>query len=286
LQKKYNISLDCQRAFKSVSSILKRISLSFSKGILLILFLSVVGNPLSEVKAQDALPKDEYYNGKIEQRSFNTEEWKSLTKDLDYSEDGAKKESSTHRRANTTGERGEDEEDEERRTSGKMSPFWAAVFKWTIVAIAIGIVAALLYNVLGGGSIFAPRGKKVNAENEAISIETIEANIHESDLDRHIREALEQRNFTLAIRLYYLAVIKELSLGKLIKWKRDKTNRDYLREMRKTTLFNPYRDATRIFERVFYGNATIQEQDFNILKPRFVDLLNKIKKMESSGAEG
>lgn len=225
--------------------------------------------------AQEVLPRDEYFNKKMEQRSFDKTKWESLTEDFSYEEDGAVKESSTHRKANTTGE-GVDEEEEE-VFSGQMSPFWSAVFKWTIIGMAISIFAFLLYNVLGGGSMFKPKGKKINARKEDFSIETIEANIHESDLDKHIREALQQNNYTLAIRLYYLAVIKELSLNKLIKWKRDKTNRDYLREMRPTALFTPYQEATRIFERVFYGNASIQEHDFALLKPRFVDLLHQIK---------
>lgn len=255
LQKKYNISL------------------------LIVLTILCVGTNLEVSYAQEALPRDEYFNKKMEERSFDKKEWKSLTKDFNYEEDGAVKESSTHRKANTRGEAGEDEEDQN-TSAGKMSPFWAAVFKWTIVIMAIGIIATLLYNVLGGGSIFKPKGKRIVDKGDAISIETIEANIHESDLDRHIREALQQKNYTMAIRLYYLAVIKELSLNKWIKWKRDKTNRDYLREMRPTTLFNPYRDATRIFERVFYGDVSLKEQDFNSIKPRFTALLEEIKTTE------
>jgi len=230
-------------------------------------------------QAQEVLPRDEYFNKKIDQRSFDKNKWESLTKDFNYEEDGAVKESSTHRKANTTGT-GEDEDEADFGASGKMSPFWGAVFKWTIVGVAIAIFAVLLYNVLGSGSIFKPKGKKIRARESDFTIEEIEANIHESDLDKHIREALQQNNYALAVRLYYLAVIKELSLNKWIKWKRDKTNRDYLREMRPTALFNPYQDATRIFERVFYGEASIQEHDFALLKPRFVDLLNEIKKAE------
>ena len=47
-----------------------------------------------------------------------------------------------------------------------------------------------------------------------------EEHIYESDLDRFIREATEQGNYALAIRLYYLAIIKELSLNRTILWKK------------------------------------------------------------------
>jgi hypothetical protein len=246
-----------------------------TRWFLLALLLLVRGGLLP---AQEPLPRDQYFNQKIEPRPFNEQQWKSLTKDLNYAEDGAIKESSTHRKANTRGE-GSDEE-EQSVSGGSMSPFWAAVFKWTIVLVAILILAVILYTLIGGGSFLKPKGKKIIAKEEVFSIENIEANLHDSDLDRHIRDALQQNNYTLAIRLYYLAIIKELSLNKWIKWKRDKTNRDYLREMQTTVFFNPYRDATRIFERVFYGNVVLGEQDFNTLKPSFVKLLQDIKKTE------
>jgi hypothetical protein len=278
LLKKYNSLLSCSAYPLPLKGSFRPLRHFGIATLFLIVFilssLSIPGN------AQEVLPRDEYFNKKIEPRSFDKAKWKSLTKDFSYEEDGAVKESSTHRKANTTGE---GEEEEEEAPVGKMSPFWAAVFKWTIVGLAISIFAVLLYNVLGSGSVFKPKGKKITTKKDTFSIETIEANIHESNLDQHIHEALQQNNYTLAIRLYYLAVIKELSLNKLIKWKRDKTNRDYLREMRPTALFTPYQDTTRIFERVFYGNATIQEQDFVLLKPRFVDLLNKIRNNKLEG---
>ena len=227
-------------------------------------------------KAQP-LPRAEYFNTPITQPPLNTEKWKSLTKDLSYEEDGAKKEDPKHRKANTRGT-GEGDEDLSNTTSGRMSPFWAAVFKFLVIGLAVIVLAVVLYYILGSGSVFHPKGRKVQSVSETISIETIEANIHESDLDDHIHQAVKQQNYNMAVRLYYLAVIKELSLNKWIRWKRDKTNRDYLREMKATSLYPSYLEATRIFERVWYGNAVLQEKDFNLLRPGFIQLLNEIKK--------
>ena len=111
-----------------------------------------------------------------------------------------------------------------------------------------------------------------------VTIENIDAHIHESDLDRMIRQAVEQRNFSLAVRLYYLAIIKELSLSRAIRWRREKTNRDYLRELRHTPLFENFREATRIFERSWYGNKRLAEADFQMLQPRLQQLVAAAKK--------
>jgi len=131
----------------------------------------------------------------------------------------------------------------------------------------------IVVHLLGGGSFAQPKNKKVVKSNAHITIDNVEEHIYESDLDRFIREAVEQNNYTLAIRLYYLAIIKELSLKRAIKWKKDKTNKDYLREMRKTNLFNPFREATRIFERIWYGEEELEKEDYQEIKPTFEKLV-------------
>ena len=112
-------------------------------------------------------------------------------------------------------------------------------------------------------------------------IEVIEENIYESDLEDFIQQATQQKNYNLAIRLFYLAIIKELSLAKLIKWKRDKTNKDYLNEMRGTELYSSFREQTQIFERIWYGESNLQQTDYANLAGAFQKLLNSAKAKSS-----
>ena len=227
------------------------------------------------------LPREEYFNSEVKPRQFDQEKWKSVTQDLDYTEaaksrgdDRADQEKSNRSNTNHSGSN----QFSNNIYSGTASPFWIGFFKVLAVLIAVGVLAILLVHLLGGGGLFAPRSKKIPISTENISIEDIEANIHESDLDRHIRESIEQKNYTLAIRLYYLAIIKELSLNRWIRWKRDKTNKDYLEEVRNTDLFKPYREVTRIFERAWYGQSDLGEEDFQNIKPRFVEMIDRAKR--------
>ena len=71
-------------------------------------------------------------------------------------------------------------------------------------------------------------------------MDNLDQYIHETDLERFLREALAQGNYTLAIRLYYLQVIKDLSAKSAIRWSREKTNRDYQRELRSHRLAEPF----------------------------------------------
>jgi len=78
------------------------------------------------------------------------------------------------------------------------------------------------------------------------------------------------------VRVYYLEVLKQLSLKDLIKWQRDKTNSEYLREMRQQTHFKDFRHVTRIFERVWYGDTKIEQDTFQQISPEFELYLSKV----------
>jgi Domain of unknown function (DUF4129) len=220
-------------------------------------------------KGQTENPKQEYFNSTIAERKFDEQKWEELTKDFDYSEqlfedydeefDSLQTNPNANKKSSQSG------------GSRLNSAFWASLFQVIFIIIVVAVIVVLLVNMLGAGNLFAPRSRKIS-KSAKFSIEEIENNIHETDLDKFIREAVEGKKYALAIRLYYLAIIKELSRSKLIKWKRNKTNRSYLSEIRTTNLFNSFREVTRIFERVWYGEGNLDEQKYLSIKPKFEHL--------------
>lgn len=130
------------------------------------------------------------------------------------------------------------------------------------------MLAFLIFNILKGENIFKRKAKKIT-KTTSFDLEKIEENIHESDLDKFIKQAESEENYNLAIRLYYLAIIKELSLSKLIKWKKNKTNRSYLNELGSSPFRAGFKKATTIFERVWYGDGLLDQKDYLVLKPQF-----------------
>jgi len=67
-----------------------------------------------------------------------------------------------------------------------------------------------------------------------------------------------------------------LSEKEAIVWSKEKTNRDYLREMRGHRLGTQFRDVTRQYERVWYGNQPLTVEEFARLEPEFKAILEKI----------
>ncbi len=229
---------------------------------------------LSAQVVDDVLPRDLYRSSTIEPRAFDSDQWaktiegidysKSYRQDLDYDEDFS------------DSINGKKKKDKSAENLGGVSPFWNSFVKILFIILAIGLIAFILFAIYKG-NLFHPRSKNFSAKHTHFDLETVEENIHESDLDQFIKEALNNQNYSLAIRLYYLAMIKELSINRLIKWKRDKTNRNYLRELKDGTLSKEFREATQIFERIWYGTGELQYGDFQHLQPRFQQWINNIK---------
>ncbi len=233
-------------------------------------FLFIALFALAYAIGQSTSPKQEYFKSTIEERKFDEQKWKDLTKDFDYSEkfvedyDEAFDSTQTTPNANNNLSQSS--------SSGWNNAFWASAFQVLFIIIVVVVIVVLLINMLSAGNIFAPRSRKISSSNN-FSIEKIEEHFHETDLEKFIREAVEEKQYALAIRLYYLTIIKELSLSKMIKWKRDKTNRNYLSEIRSTALFNPFREVTQIFERVWYGQEHLDEEEYLSIKPKFEQLI-------------
>ena len=123
------------------------------------------------------------------------------------------------------------------------------------------------------GSTAFLSNKKVDKSSLQYSIERAEENIHEADLEDFARHALDKKDYKLAIRLYFLQILKHLSSNNFIKWKRDKTNKEYVREMSGNNLFREFRTISRLFERVWYSDVEVKEHQFNLIRPRFLDFL-------------
>lgn len=163
-------------------------------------------------------------------------------------------------------------------------PDYNPSFDWTAATQSLGsffqamaviiAVAAIAYGIWR--MLEAPRNRLIARDGVAITLDNLDDYLHETDLDRFLREALSQGNYPLAVRLYYLQIIKSLSGKSAIRWSREKTNRDYLREMRGHPLAEPFREATRIYERVWYGNQALSAEEFATLEPKLKNLSGAI----------
>ena len=82
--------------------------------------------------------------------------------------------------------------------------FMTNFFKFLMILIGIVVVGFVIANFIGAeGFTGRPSNKKVKKKTGPITLENVEENIHESDLDKFLREALAKEDYQQAVRLYY-----------------------------------------------------------------------------------
>ena len=105
-------------------------------------------------------------------------------------------------------------------------------------------------------------------------------NIHEIDFDREIENALKLADYSSAVRLQYLKLLKNLFDIGILKYKISKTNTDYLNELRNTELSLSFRRLSDIFNYVSYGKFIISSDDYSLIINRFKDFSIKVDGIE------
>jgi hypothetical protein len=135
--------------------------------------------------------------------------------------------------------------------------------------IALGILVALaifiILKVIGVDlKIFSGKSKAID-----IPYLAVEDNIHEINFNEEIEKAIATGNFRLAVRLFYLRVLKQLSDAGQIVWQPEKTNQTYIAEITDAARQSNFKKLTNQFEYVWYGEFSLNKAQFEDIKSGF-----------------
>ncbi|AMC10394.1 hypothetical protein Lupro_03625 [Lutibacter profundi] len=114
--------------------------------------------------------------------------------------------------------------------------------------------------------------------NPVVSITEEEELIKIKDISKLIQQAIQQKNYRLAVRYYYLNVLKQLENNELIIWEQQKTNEDYIKEISQKNIQHSFVNLTRLYDFVWYGNFVINETEFARVEQDFIEANNLIHK--------
>lgn len=101
----------------------------------------------------------------------------------------------------------------------------------------------------------------------------VEENIETVDFDKLIKDAIKQQNYRLATRYMYLKSLKTLATKGVIEWHFDKTNLDYLKEIKDSNLKTLFKRISYIYDYIWYGEFPIDEDTFNKNQTDFNQLI-------------
>lgn len=205
-----------------------------------------------------ALPTTEAYRSqRISVRKFDSDKWRKVVGSTTFEEKAKSEE---------TQDRGSDE---------IRAPWGGTFLRLLSYALMLGIAILIIYYVLKNTTVESMSAKKKPREEEAgAPVEDID----KLDITQSLKQALDVGNLRLAIRIYYLSLLKGLNANGRIEWKKDKTNLDYLGELfAKDYLYEEIRSLTLLYERVWYGERTVSPESFIKITADFENLHQQIK---------
>lgn len=97
-------------------------------------------------------------------------------------------------------------------------------------------------------------------------------------------KAIKNEEYRMAVRYLYLDCIKRLDMKRMIRFTNDKTNYDYIKEIKYKEVSNQFKSLTISYEQVWYGHITFNQVYFTKLYEYFKEFhLNLDQKEYAKG---
>ena len=142
-----------------------------------------------------------------------------------------------------------------------------------ILVIAIVLIVILLRNL----DFTFVKMSKYRSKKDAAELISDDDNIDENDYDALLLRAIKNKNFRLATRFYYLSLLKKLSQKEYIEYHKDKTNSDYLFELKDEKVRSNFSYLSYIYSYVWYGEFPVDELKFTTIEEKYQSFINAIK---------
>lgn len=145
---------------------------------------------------------------------------------------------------------------------------------WVLGIILFIAVFFLAYFLVtdGNAKLFSSRKHKKINSSEDITAD----NIIQTDINTLITSAENKNDFRLAIRYYYLLVLKQLTLKNFIKYADDKTNADYINAIATQKFNKDFQYTSYLYSYTWYGEFDLNKDQYHLAKASFVQLLKAI----------
>ena len=151
-----------------------------------------------------------------------------------------------------------------------------AVFLRILPYILLALLLYLLIRFFINVNSSAPANS--NSKSPYVALSEEEHIIKNEDIQVLIQEALNDKNYRLAVRYYYLYILQLMSEQELIDWQLQKTNHDYENEIDKPDLKKAFTKITHLYDYVWYGDFDIDELQYQKAEVIFSTVQKTLKK--------
>lgn len=157
-------------------------------------------------------------------------------------------------------------------TSSKYVEYTLKTIAALIVAYVIYLIVKIILNKEGQWIFGKSTTRKILTDEE------IEKNLIYVDFEKLLQETLKNGNNRLAIRYYYLWLLKRLAEKNIIEWHTEKTNSDYAYEIQSADLRKEFQYLSYLYNYIWYGEFEMNELTFLNAKTAFEKTLKSLNK--------
>jgi hypothetical protein len=210
----------------------------------------------AEISPAELEQTTKYKAKKIAVRKFDQKKWKDIVGSENFEE------------------KPDEVKPDKSRPQTSSTPWNSEILRIISFTVIIGVVLLIILSITRNVSLDYKLKKKRVPGNFDEPIE----NIEDFDIHQSLESTIASGNLRLAVRLYYLSLLKKLNEGGIISWQKEKTNKDYLSEIYgRNTYFDEVRILTIAYERVWYGEHSLNRDTFQKLAENFETLNQKLK---------
>lgn len=142
----------------------------------------------------------------------------------------------------------------------ELSPQVLQILEYFIYLLLFVLAIYLLIKVFTNesfNSIFTKKAKNLN------SVDLNEEHIEAIDLNNLLNVALTNEDYRLAIRYQFLITLQKLSKKNIIQWHFEKTNSDYLIEIKELSLQEGFKKVAYLYDYIWYGEQLIDATKYD-----------------------
>lgn len=139
--------------------------------------------------------------------------------------------------------------------------------------IALLVVLYFLIRILmnhGGNWFFQKKSEELS-----IDFDDTEQLILRADFEKLIAEMEKNGNSRQSIRLFYLWLLRDLKEKELIDWTPEKTNADYVRELKDDSIRSRFEYLSYLFNCIWYGEFNVTDEEYRSARQAFLAYLRK-----------
>lgn len=144
--------------------------------------------------------------------------------------------------------------------------FNSGFFKLLLYLLLAAFLGYIVYLFIKNNSI----SFKKNVKDEQITQEDPWEDVqHFEDWELALNKALQNEDYRLATRIYYLHTLHLLDKQQIVKYRDDKTNWYYVQKIFGSDLHDDFMELTKSFDYIWYGEYQISKEQFSVLQSQF-----------------